>query len=117
VSRRVRGVGITPVINGCADEIGPFAKAVVADYLAAAGGGLNPAEALPDLEASLSDSVEAWMGADDGTPEKRAALIRVAAGAVVCLAIDELARGARASERIANRLDALGFLKWRAVRK
>ena len=116
-AKKVAADVIRPVVNGCADEIGPFAHAAVDDYLAAAGGALAPGEALPDLEASLSDAVEAWQGAADGTPEKRAALVRVAASAVVCLAIDELDRGEAAAERIHNRLDPLGFLKARAVRR
>lgn len=116
-AKKVGAEVLRPVVNGCADEIGPYAHAAVDDYLAACDGAFVPRESLSDFEMSLSDAAEAWMGEDDGTPEKRAALLRVASRAVAVLAVDELVRGEAACEKIANRLDALGFLKARAVRR
>jgi hypothetical protein len=106
----------TPVLNGCADEIGPYAHEVVADYLRETDAHAMPSDVLPDLEQDLDSAYEAWGMADDGTAEKRAALVRVASRAVACLALDELARGEAAAEKIHGRLDPLGFLKVRRAR-
>ena len=107
---------IQTILNSAGEEAQPIANARLEDYFQAAKGTIDPAEAITDFESQLADAAEAWQMADDESAEKRAAVLRVIASAMVLLAVDEAVRGDEACEKIGKRTDPLGFLKAKAVK-
>jgi hypothetical protein len=100
---------LLPHINGAGDELLPYAHKNAKDYFDGRTGAVKGA--LSDWEADLSDAFETWGGYEDGTPEKRAALIRLGACLLRVMAIDAVSRGDKACDRIAERMSDTGHLK------
>lgn len=98
---------IEPVIKGTADEILPFALAHVRQYAEVT----DVDSVIDDLEADLGDACESVHPRKGEDRERRATLFRVAARALVLLALDEVKRGGRAAARDAKALDELGYVK------
>ncbi len=100
-----------PIMNGCHDEWQEIAVARLDRYCEPPDGSIDAAKQFSDIEQDVDAAYESWSNQYDDTPEKRAALLRLAAVVALALTVDELVRGSDACEKLQKSLDPLGYPK------